>query len=245
MKKLFLLFLLAISLNAFGAEESVSYDWLMEQYRNDERYFGMLEPVEGRIDDEEYVAIGTQKASPTDNSGTAILIFRKATGQFDVITKVDISSWSMPEIDITIKNNSLFIEGLVAHHGLHGKRYQFKRINGKFRLIGMKWQHLVSLACHDDDESPPCGWEGFSGNSYNFLTSSALCWQDIFNPDNKQRFKEAIRRFHEWLQPKGGVRHQMTFRPIDLPLMDGFAESEFSSPESCYFDGKNKLHISK
>jgi hypothetical protein len=250
MKNLLRLFLFVISLSAFGAEESISYDWIMGQYENDGRDFGMHDPVKGRIDGEEYVAIATQQASPTptvDSIGQEILIFRKIDDQFDTIAKVNVLG-AFSETSVTIENNSLFIEDWVAHQGVHVGRYQFKRINGKFRLIGMEQRSSTIGDCDDCCKESNCYPDAvFAGTSYNFLTSSALSWQETIKFRNKQqlykaRYEEASRRFYKWLQPKGGVRHSWTFCPIDLPLMDGFDESGFFPPKSCYFGHKDKIN---
>jgi hypothetical protein len=229
MKNLLLFFLFVISLCAFGADD-VSYDWVIEQYKNndspiDDHY------VKGRIDGEEYVAIVANRTSPTANDGPIILVFRKTAGQFDVIAKVDLQGDYSQMYSIAIKNNSLFLEHWVGHHGWHGGRYQFKQINRKFRLIGEE-HRSQSLGCYAGDESPACSeYEVSWGMSYNFRTSSALHWKETINLPNENRLKEATRRLYKWLQPKGGSRRQMKCHPIDLPLLDGFDIDSFSEPK--------------
>ena len=112
-------------------------------------------------------------------------------------------------------------------------------------MIGAEHQSQ-QLGCYAGDESPSCSErEVWSGASYNFLTSSAICWQQTINQRHERKIKETSRRHEKWLQPKNGVSHQMTFRPINLPLLDGFDFFEFSLPKACYFDHKNKLQLGR
>jgi hypothetical protein len=257
MKNLLLLLLLAISLGTSCAE-NVSYDWLIAQYKKDMENDSITEYAEGRIDGEEYVVITVSRSSPTVEYEPMILVFRKTADRFEAIAKIDLQGDHSWEYGATIKNNSLFLEYWHAHHGWHGIRYQFKQINGKFRLIGGESRSMTLLDNYagdegsedesmntgddiDDDYSPPD--EVWSGISYNFRTSSALCYQEIVNSRNKKKYNEARRRFENWLLPKEGKRHQMKFCQIDLPLLDGFDFLDFSSPKSCYFDHKSELHL--
>jgi hypothetical protein len=257
MKNLLLLLLLAISLSATCAE-NVSYDWLIAQYKKDTENDSITEYAEGRIDGEEYVAIIASRSSPTVEYEPMILVFRKTADRFDVIAKIDLQYDHSWEYGVTIKNDSLFLEHWHAHHGLHGIRFQFKQINRKFRLIGVEFRSMANFYNYigdDGSEDEPGNTdddidddyslldEVWSGESYNFRTSFALCYQEIVNSRNKKKYDEARRRFRNWLLPKEGKRHQMEFFQIDLPLLDGFDFFDFSSPKSCYFDHKNKLHL--
>jgi hypothetical protein len=107
-------------------------------------------------------------------------------------------------------------------------------------MIGAESQSQA-LGCYAGDESPSCNkYEVMAGTSYNFLTSSAICWRETFNAIQQEKFKKAQRRFDKWLPPNNGVRHKMAFQPVNLPLLDGF-DIYGPLPKTCYFDHKNKV----
>jgi hypothetical protein len=222
MRNLLLLFLFSISLCAFGADD-VSYDWVIEQYKNGET----ISDAEGRIDGDEYVVI-IECIPPPSYASPFLLVLRKTVDQFDVIAKIDLGGCATSGVSVAIKNNSLFLEHWVGHHGMHGARYQFKQVNRKFRLIGEEYRSEY----FDNDEQSTCmECSVFVGTSYNFRTSSALSWEEKVHLKNEKRWKEEIDRLYKWLQPKGGSKRQMKCHPIDLPLLDGFDIYSFSAPK--------------
>lgn len=241
MKYILPLLLLACFSNNVHANDK-SYDWVLEQYDNNEA--SEIEAhANGQIDGEEYIAIIARRTSPTNNDGPVVLIFKKTTNRPAIIAKIDLQGDYAPGYSVTIRKDSIYLEHWVGHHGWHGRRYQFKQTDHKFRMIGAENQSQ-QLGCYAGDESPNCNErEVWSGTSYNFLTSSAICWQETINQRNEGKIKEASRRSEKWLRPKNGVSHQMTFSPMNLPLLDGFDFFEFSLPTACYFDHKNKLQI--
>jgi hypothetical protein len=237
MKNIFFLpFLLIALLPTVVHAEDTSWDWLVAQYKSGD-FEGIDEHAEGRIDGEDYLAMITWKTSPEPS----LLLFRKNADRFKLIAKAQTVSGGGSHAKVSIKNNSLFLEEWTGLHGWHGVRYQFKRIDGEFTMIGAE-HRSETLGCYSGDESPTCGeYEAFNGTSYNFLTSEALCWRENICFDDEKRGKEASRRFNAWLQPKGGSRHKMSFRKINLILLDGSDFDVSDLPETCYFDHKNKL----
>jgi hypothetical protein len=243
MKQLLPLLLLACLSNSLYANDN-PYDWVLEQYRNNETS-EITAHANGRIDGEEYIAIIAGRTSPTNNGGPVILVFKKTPNGPTIIATIDLQGDYAAGYSVTIRNDSIYLEHWVGHHGWHGGRYQFKQTDHKFRMIGADRQSQ-QLGCYAGDESPRCSdREVWSGTSYNFLMSSAICWQETIGQRNERKIKEASRRSEEWLPPKNGVRHQMTFRPINLPLLDGFDFLDFSLPKTCYFDHKNKLQLER
>ncbi|MGV8992175.1 MAG: hypothetical protein ACOH1Q_12320 [Thiobacillus sp.] len=243
MKLLFPLILLAVLSNSLYANDK-SYDWVLEQYDNNETA-EIAAHANGKIDGAEYIAIIAERTSPTNYDGPVVLIFKKTQNRPAIVAQIDLQGDYSRGYSVTIKNDSIYLEHGVAHHGLHDGRYQFRQTNHKFRMIGAERQSW-QLGCYAGDESPSCNErEVWSGTSYNFLKSSAICWQLTINGHNKKKIKEASRRYEKWLQPKNGVSHQMTFRSNNLPLLDGFNLLEFSLPNACYFDHKNKLQFER
>jgi hypothetical protein len=235
MKTLLLLFLLAWALPAFPAN-GASYNWIIEQYRKGDFEYIPIH-AEGRIDGEDYVAMFVTRDEPV------FLLFKKTVDQFDAIAKV--YGFYGSEIDFEIRDNSLFIERWIGRHGMWGRRYQFEQIHRKFRMVGVESTYGGLTYCPYEELST-CDEvrDEFSGTSFNFLTSSALCWKKTFSLDhdkNEKQYKETSRRFNAFLLPKGGLKHRMTFRKMALPLLDGFDPREFSEPATCHFDYKDKL----
>lgn len=215
-----------------GQSDSVyaepDYDWVLEQYGNDEN------SAKGQINGEEYIAVVADQISSTDNQyKSAIFVFRKTKNHPAPIAEIDLEGQSTNGFSVNIKNDSIYLEWWVGHNGWWGARYQFKQINHEFKLIGAE-RHVEQLLCYLSN-TPGCEeHEVLSGTSYNFLTSSAICWQEIRRWDNYKSKKM------EWIPSKNAVSHQMKFKPIKLPLLDGFPVY-FGEPAACYFDGKNKL----
>jgi hypothetical protein len=238
-KNFLLLFLFAFLPAAVHAE-GASLDQLVAQYKSgDFSGIGEDEYAEGRMDGEDYVAV------LTNHGARFLLLFRKTADRFELIAKTQDIYDSGRLANISIKNNSLFLEEWIGHHGWHARRYQFKRIKREFMMIGAEQRSSYYINCSAGDESSACGEydedEAFEGTSYNFLTSEALCWRENIRFDDEKREKEAVRRFNAWLQPKGGSRHKMSFRKMDLPLLEEFDSYAFDLPEACHFDHQGKL----
>lgn len=244
MKSLLSILLFAIILNDSYANDQ-QYDWILEQYEN-------KEPSEsdaihgyktGQIGDEQYLAIIANQTSPKkEDFRPMILIFKRNLKDYITIAQVDLQYDNVVAYHVEIKENSIYLMHANAHHGVFDERYQFKKINQSFRMVGAETQSS-QLGCYASGEfSPGCDtYDVWSGNSYNFLTSTTICWQETIPLENQQRSKEERDRYQKWHQPKRGVRHQMKFTQMNLPLLDGFDFFESSLPKSCYFDHQNKL----
>lgn len=235
---LLLLFCFSSSLYA----NVTSYEWVLEQYGNNQT--SEIEArAAGQIEGDDYIAIIARRTSATSNDGPVILVFKNTQNRLAIVAKIDLQGDHAIGYGVTIENNSIYIEHWVGHHGWHGKRYQFKKIKNKFKMVGAERQ-FQKLGCYAGDESPSCSErEVWSGASFNFLTSSAICWQQTINQRDIRKSKDALPRFGKWVQPKNGVRYQMTFRPVYLPLLDGLDFLEFSLPKACYIDHKNKPQL--
>ena len=100
------------------------------------------------------------------------------------------------------------------------------------------------MGCYSGDESEKCGeYEAWSGTSYNFLNSSAICWRSTFSFRDKRKMKEEANNKEYWHQPKTAIRHLIAIKQVKPPLLDGFDFWDYSLPNACYFDYKNKLQI--
>ncbi|HLF95625.1 MAG TPA: hypothetical protein VI457_00635 [Methylococcaceae bacterium] len=242
--KYLLRFILFVCVSNSLSANDRSYDWVLEQYGNNET--SEIEAhANGEIGGVKYIAIIARRTSPANNDGPAVLVFKKTANRPTIIAKIDLQGDYAAGYSVAIRNGSIYLEHWVGHHGWHGRRYQFKQTDHGFRMIGAEHQSQ-QLGCYAGDDSPTCSErEVWSGASYNFPMASAICWQETINQRRERRIKEMSRRSEKWLQPKSGVRHQMTFRPINPPSLDGFDFLEFSLPKACYFDHKNRLQLER
>ena len=233
-----ILFLALSCLINFAYAESPEYRLIIEYYGlNQDDILGYSA---GIIDGEYYLALNANKLFPKEESTPNVYLLTINKGEPRLVVKMDLQLNDSFGYSLNIMNNSLYVRQSVAHHGWHDERFQFKRVNQEFRLVGIE-QQSIALGCYAGDESSSsCDkYEVWSGNSYNLLTSNTICWKE--NLPNQQKSKAASDRYKKWLQPKKGMRYQMKFSQVNLPLLDGFDFFEFSSPQSCYFDSKNRL----
>lgn len=231
-----LLLILSCAVNAAYAD-SKEYASIVAQYALEkDDIFGHSE---GRIDGEYFLALTANRLSPKEGINPSIYFLTINKGKPRLVTKIDLQGDYVSAYSVNITNNSIYLEHSVGHHGWHGGRYQFKKINQKFKLIGFNSQSFA-LGCYaGDDASPSCNtYEVWSGNSHNLLTSNTVCWKEKLV--TRQQNKMAWDRYEKWLQPQKGMRYQLKVSQIDLPLLDGFDLSK-SLPGSCYFDSKNRL----
>lgn len=243
-KSLLPIFLFSIFLNDSYANDQ-RYEWILEQYENKEtsEYDAIHDHGIGQIDGEQYLAIIANRTSPKkEEFRPVILIFKRNLKDNITIAQVDLQYDNVLAYSVEIKNNSIYLMHTNAHHGIFDERYQFKKVEQSFRMVGADVQSS-QLGCYADGEfSPGCDTRDvWSGNSYNFLTSTTICWQEMIPLDNQQRSDEARDRYKKWHQPKRGVKHQMKFPPINLPLLDGFDFFQPFLPKSCGFDYQNRL----
>jgi hypothetical protein len=244
MKSLLSILLFAITLNDSYANDQ-RYDWILEQYENKESSGSdaIHDYKTGQIDGEQYLAIIANRTSPKEEDfHPFILIFKGNLKDHTAIAQEDLQYDNVVAYSVEIKENSIYLMHTNAHHGVFDERYQFKKINQSFRMVGAETQSS-QLGCYASGEfSPGCDtYDVWSGNSYNFLTSTTICWQETIPLENQQRSKEARDRYQKWHQPKRGVRHQMKFTQMNLPLLEGFDFFEPFLPNSCSFDHKNRL----
>jgi hypothetical protein len=240
--KYFLWFLLLASLSRVAYASDNTYSWVLKQYAS-KNISDISAHTDGQIRGVRYIAIIANRTSPAqDVDPTAkILIFRKDKEALSIIAAIDLQDDNINGYSVTIKNDSFYLEQWFLHNGSSGMRYQFKKINNIFKMIGFDAQSQT-LGCYVGLESDNCDeYEFISGNSYNFLTSSSICWQ--MKSHNKRELEEASQSLQKFVRPKQIVSHQMKFKPVSLPLLNGFKFSNFVLPSACFYDVKNRLEI--
>ena len=109
--------------NSFASGKTV--EDIIRQY-NTGHISEIASHTSGTIDGIEHVAIIAEQASPT-YGGPVIIFYQKEQNKSKIVTTIDLQGDYSSSYNLVIKNNSLYIENLIGHHGLHGSRYQFKK----------------------------------------------------------------------------------------------------------------------
>lgn len=229
-----------LSTNSHAGDQR--YSWVLEQYtKNDTSE--IKAHASGQIDGNRYITLLVDRVAPDEDYDPIILVFKESGISFIAVAKISLQGDDTDGYAVSIRNNSIYIESWTAHHGVFGIRYQFKQIDNEFKMIGAEIQSRQS-GCYEGGEVARCAeGEFWSGTSYDFLTSSAICWQKVVDDRNKGEMEEESRRSEAFLRPKVGVSHKMSFDRINPPLLDKFDLFEFSFPEACYYDVKNRLQL--
>lgn len=147
---------------------------------------------------------------------------------------------------LEIKNNSIYLTTNYIHHGVYNHRYQFKDVSGKLKLVGyeaLSGELFHAFAGVDNymklcSKNAKCPEYVYSGTSYNYLSSTSICWAEFISEGSIYPEPRGSNRY----QPRG-IQHKMSFAKSELQLLDGFDEDKFVLPKSCYFDFKKKLHV--
>lgn len=188
----------------------------------------VLSSEEGEIDGEKHLIVVTQR-----ETGPYVYLFKRESELYKGIGRTKIPTLQK----VSIKNNSLFLELSFCHHGCSDTRYQFKRVAGNLRLVGVDLQNETWCSYYDGKNAlPDCNYSVRSGNSYNLLASESVCWAEELQEGKELKINTKP------YQPRG-LQHRITFSKVDLPLFDGFVENNSLLPKSCYFDSKKKIHI--
>lgn len=217
-------------LPAISSAGSDSYEWVLKQYvaKDD----SVQNSVEGQMDGEHFLAVIAK-----GETGLLLAVFRRDSMQYVGVGQIDLPDSPPSLTTVAIAKNSIFVETSFCHHGCTDTRYQFKKVDSLPRLVGIESQNETWCSYYDEKNAPPdCNNSVRSGNSYNFLSSTTICWSEI-EPEGKAPSKRP-----KQYQPRG-VQHGMTFSKVELPLLDGFNLDKFSLPQSCYFDYKKTVHV--
>lgn len=242
-----LLFIIALLPDSTYANDDI-YKWILKQYETNNTTVIDSRSI-GLINGEEYhIVVARDVNSPdggTSEQEQYLGLFKKSQEKFELVSLAHLPYVGDQEQPMTeIKNNSIFLTTTNCHHGCNNQRYQFNYIHGQFKLTGFEHQFDTTFAeysgidnylayCADRTD---CGSIS-TGNSYNFISSTSICWLEI-SPEDKVKPKRK-----NPYQPRG-VQHLMSFKNAPLQLLDNFDTRKFSAPKSCYFDYKKKLHAS-
>lgn len=245
----FLLLGIALLSGSAYADNKI-YEWVLKQYEA-KNVTVIDSQVVGLIDGEVHLAVVARDVDAErdiDTSGKEqyLGVFKQSQGKSIGIALVRLESvGSGYGYGVEIKNGSIFLTSTYCHHGYHINRYQFKNIGKQLKLVGVEslfgttfaeYAGLENYLAYCADRSD-CG-SIESGNSYNFISSTSICWLEIFS-ENKLPPKR-----QNPYQPRG-VQQKMSFKKkvLQLQLLDGFYIEKFSFPKSCYFDYKKRLHV--
>ncbi len=215
---------------AISSASQDSYELVLKQY--DAKNSSLINSEDGQIDGERYLAVITKQ-----EMGQLLTVFRRNSTRYIGVAQAELPDSPTSFSTVTIEKNSIFVETSFCHHGCTDARYQFKKIDRLFKLVGVESHGETWCSYYDEKNAPAdCNNSVRFGSSYNLLSSTSICWFEI-EPEGK-----APSKLPKQYQPRG-VQHKMTFSKVDLPLLDGFNPDKFSLPKSCYFDYKKRVHV--
>ena len=229
------------------AHASSDLAWLYQNLDNSEV---VVRYAQGKIDGGAYAAVVANTVSPEEGRHPAVVIFRsRGDGRHTLLAEFEIGEG----VSTRIANNSIYIRQDYAHHGIRFIQYQFRRVGGEFKMIGIESQD-ISLSEHSgvyEKERDVSGYksrEMWSGTRTNLLTARSECWLKTLNmddsPANRIQQARAQSLFERGDRPKNPAVGEVRFaRTTLLPLsefeLDG--RREYFYP-TCYFDDNKRLH---
>ena len=228
-------FLVVIFLSGSIYADDKIYEWMLKQYEAKNETI-IDNQVDVNIDGEPHFVIvardvDAERDADTSTDKQYLGVFKKIQGKFVSVALARLTDVGYQEYPIAeIKNNAIFLMTTYCHHGCYYKRYQFKKINQRLKLVGFE-------LCEHKEAN--CNFGVAYGNSYNYLTSTSICWLDITPMTEAEAKPDRVNQY----QPRG-VQHKMLFKKTPLKLLDGFDTNTYSPPKSCNFDYRKKLHLS-
>jgi hypothetical protein len=220
-----LIFMLPVS--SFAGDDSSG----VISARFDDKNDSMVGAKEGEIDGERFHITISQR-----DGWSMLAVFRRDAGRYVSVGKMKLPPSPPSLVTVTISKNSIFVEASFCHHGCTDTRYQFKKVESLFRLIGIESQNETWCSYYDTNAPSDCNYSVRSGDSFNLLSSTAVCWaEDVAEGRGPEKTQKQY-------QPRG-VQHRMTFSRVDPPLLDGFSPDDLILPKSCYFDSNGRYHV--
>jgi hypothetical protein len=248
-KRIAVLFLVDFVVTVHAASNPA---WLYQNLNNSEV---IVQYSQGKIDGEAYTAVVADRGNPEEDRRPVIVIFGSRDGQHKLLAEFEIvNGGASAGASSRVKNNSIYIRQDYAHHGIRFIQYQFKRVDGEFRMIGIESQDM-SLSDYSgvsEKERVASGYNRqamWSGTSTNLLASRGECWLKMSDlgdsAANLIQRKEEQNLFERGVRPKNAVTGEIRFPQKELlPLSkfepDGVRVDAFYP--SCYFDYKKRLH---
>ena len=202
-----------------------SYEWVLEKY-NSKQESAIVSSAVGQIDGEQFLAIITRH-----DLGERLTVFRRDSTRYVGIAQTKYMNGFPSYVStVAVADDSLILESGYCHHGCYDYRYRFKNIDKAIRLVGVDSQN-ETLSCNYYGTNAPPQCEEYitrSGNSYNLLASTTICWLETV-PLSKKVFRS--------YQPRGEQR-KIALQQITLLSLEGFDLDNVSLPKSCNIDFK-------
>lgn len=248
MKFILFIFTIILIVNTYAvAAETDNYDWILKENKKIDQD---VIYTTGYIDSKKYIARITNAANKKDEYVGVILISLLNNNEQKLIAAIDLQGDNPLAYGVKIKNNSIYLITSTAHHGVYFTKYQFKRYNDSFRLIGIESQSMTlsdySVDASELAEPSYKQLEMWAGSSTNLLSSETECWLQRIDSDNLQKAEDANKRFRLELPSTKGVRKKVKFtstKNLKLPLNNfNFFNNDLDGFVTCYFDYNMKFH---
>ena len=136
-------FLVVIFLSGSIYADDKIYEWMLKQYEAKNETI-IDNQVDVNIDGEPHFVIvardvDAERDADTSTDKQYLGVFKKIQGKFVSVALARLTDVGYQEYPIAeIKNNAIFLMTTYCHHGCYYKRYQFKKINQRLKLVGFE-----------------------------------------------------------------------------------------------------------
>lgn len=223
---------------------SGEFDWVIDKLPRREE-ISEWKPVVGKVEGQEYLAIQLDVGDSAKDVFSPVLVFaRIAEGN----AYAPIAVWKIAnlntDLQVNIRNNSIYVRYDTAHHGVYSSTYQFKLSDGAFQLVGIERQSITRAAYAEIMKNFEL-WEGVSAN---LMTAKAIVWAQIFDMNNERayaKWEQALLRHRLGLSATEGKRRKVSIQEVSPIWLKQFNPYSFNSDFLCFsFDHKLRINNS-
>lgn len=197
--------------------------------------------VLGRIDNQEYLAIHFEAEEESTRQSDKYLVVARIekAGTYQPMGIFCHRDYGF--IGAEFKDNSIYLNTALAHHGVYYNWYRFKLRDGDFCLVSAYRQSMTP-----SETASGITIEFLQGSSFNLVSLKAVFWAQVFNMDKeagRQAWTKAVRRHHLGLPPTHFSRRTMNFQSHRIWKLRGFKAWDFSDSLPDHgFDSNKKFH---
>ena len=220
------------------------YDWVIDKIPKHGE-INEWKPVAGKVDGQQYLAIQIDVGDESKSDFKPVLVFAriKEGNTYEPFAVWKIENLNI-DLQVDIKNNSIYVRYDTAHHGVYSSTYQFKLQAGAFQLIGIESQSITPGAYAGVMKNLEL-WEG---KSTNLLTAEATVWAQTFDlnkPYEWKQWEKALKRHAQGLPSTKAKTRKVRLKLNSRWYLEHFNPYDFREDFLCqYFDHNLKFHNS-
>jgi hypothetical protein len=199
------------------------YTWVVPKLPKDLNSIEKSEFTTGFIGQQKYVAIKLDADEPKTGAWVLVVIAKLNTDHsYDPIEVKKFYPSDIPRI--RIENNSIYIRGDTAHHGIYFAEHQYKLRNGTFRLVGTESQSITLSQPENRPKRDNCQgklFEMWEGSSLNYLNSTEFRWEQAFLGKTRSKaMQNAQEKFNKGLAPTNAMKRYFQLKPTNLLTLE-------------------------